>query len=140
MASHMTALPRALALTATLACTGPVIAADTPMSADAFNAYTLGRTLTFFSGGQAYGVERYMGNRQVMWSFLDGKCKEGEWYQDGAFICFVYEDNPTPQCWMFFEEPDGLRAVYQGREAETELYEAGDSDADMLCLGPEVGV
>lgn len=135
----MTALPRVTALLLAIAAQ-PLAAADTPMTGAEFDAYTQGRTLTFFSAGQPYGVERYKPGRRVTWSFLDGQCKEGTWYEDDAFICFVYEDNPAPQCWLFYAEAGGLRALFEGTEGQTELYEANEADDDMLCLGPEVGV
>lgn len=114
--------------------------AASPMNADEFDRYTQGKTLYFYSQGQAYGVERYKKDRRVTWSFLDGECREGEWYPQGRFICFVYEDNPDPQCWTFFREPGGLRALFEDNPQGTELYEASDSDEPMLCMGPEIGV
>jgi hypothetical protein len=118
------------------------LAASGPMSAGEFESYTAGKTLYFGQSGQSYGVEEYLPDRRVRWSFLDGKCKEGYWYDapDKGEICFVYEDNPTPQCWQFFREPGGLRALFSGTTNSTELYEARQDDAPMLCLGPEVGV
>jgi hypothetical protein len=130
----------ALALCTAFALPGAALAVDGPMSGAEFEAYTTGKTLYFYSQGEAYGVEEYRENRRVTWSFLDGRCKEGTWYAEGEQICFVYEDNPGPQCWLFFREPGGLRAVFEGRETGTELYEAGEADEPMLCLGPEVGV
>ena len=127
-------------LAACLAAALPAAAAQSPMTAEEFEDYTTGKTLYFFSQGEAYGVEEYHENRRVRWSFLDGDCKEGAWYPQGEQICFVYEDNPTPQCWTFYRERDGLRALFEGRETGTELYEAGESDEPMMCLGPDVGV
>lgn len=124
-----------LALTATAALT-----AETPLSGPEFEAYTEGRTLYFYNEGAAYGVERYKPGRKVTWSFLDGQCKEGTWYEQGRFICFLYEDNPDPQCWTFFKESGGLRALFEDTETGTELYEAGEADEPMLCYGPDVGV
>lgn len=118
----------------------PVAAAETPMSGAEFEAYTEGRTLYFYNQGQAYGAERYKPGRGVSWSFLDGQCKDGTWYEQGRFICFLYEDNPDPQCWTFYKEPNGLRALFEDSESGTELYEAGDADKPMLCYGPDVGV
>ncbi|SFC98191.1 hypothetical protein [Tropicimonas isoalkanivorans] len=115
-------------------------AAEEPLTAEQFDARTQGRTLYFYSGGAAYGAERYHGNRQVTWTFLDGQCKEGHWYQDGQFICFVYDDLPDPQCWTFFDTGSRLRALFEDREGATELYEAGETEEPLACVGPEVGV
>lgn len=118
----------------------PLYAAQ-PMSAAEFEAYVTGKTLYFGQNGSAYGVEEYLPNRRVRWSFLDGKCKDGEWYgTSDNQICFVYEDNPDPQCWSFFKNTDGLRAVFENDPAATTLYEAQQDDEPMLCYGPDVGV
>ena len=116
----------------------PVLA-DTPMGAAEFDAYTQGKTLYYGTDGQRYGVEEYLPNRRVRWSFLDGKCKDGFWYEDAGLICFVYEDNSVPQCWSFVRTRDGISAVFETGDDATQLYEI-EGDAEMLCLGPEVGV
>ncbi|MGP6088041.1 hypothetical protein [Antarctobacter jejuensis] len=117
----------------------PALAAE-PMSASDFESYVTGKTLYFGLYGNAYGVEEYLPDRQVRWSFLDGKCKDGFWYEDAGQICFVYEDDPAPQCWSFFKEGTGLRAVFENDPASTVLYEATQDDEPMMCLGPDVGV
>lgn len=114
------------------------------MSGADFEAYTEGRTLYFGSNGQDYGAEDYLPDRQVRWSFLDGECKKGFWYEQsgssGPEICFVYEDRPNdPQCWTFERTGGGLRATFRG-ESGTVLYEARRSEEPQLCLGPDVGV
>ncbi len=114
--------------------------ASEPMSASEFERYVDGKTLYFGMSGEAYGVEEYLPDRRVRWSFLDGKCKEGVWYEDNRQICFVYEDNPEPQCWSFFREGSGLRAVFENDPNSTVLYEANQNDEPMLCYGPDVGV
>ena len=119
----------------------PILAtADAPLSADAFDRYTRGKTLYFSADGSRYGAEEYFDQRRVRWTFLDGQCKEGSWYASGKDICFVYEDNPEPQCWQFFLEPDGLSASFSGDSSDTTLYEITGADEEMLCLGPEIGV
>ncbi len=114
--------------------------APAPMSAEAFDAYTKGKTLFYGSGGTAYGVERYLDGRRVIWSFLDGNCKKGIWYEEAGQICFLYEDRLDPQCWTFSYGPGGLIARFEDDPQATELYEAEEIGEQMLCYGPEVGV
>ena len=104
------------------------LAAQSMMSAAEFDAYTRGKT------------ERYLSNRRVEWSFLDGECKSGSWYEDAGKICFTYDENPTPQCWRFREGASGLIAQFENDPTTTELYEAQNSGQDFTCLGPKVGV
>ena len=113
----------------------------TPMTAEEFETHTEGRTLSYAIDGTPYGIEEYLPNRRVRWSFLDGKCKEGYWYEaEGSQICFVYEDSPDPQCWTFFREGSKLRAVFENDPSSTVLYEARQNDEPMMCYGPDVGV
>ena len=128
-----------LALTFLILTTGNLAAQDT-MNAEAFDAYTRGRTLFFGQNGAPYGAEVYLENRRVRWSFLDGECKDGTWYEEAGMICFVYEDNPVPQCWTFRQGTGGLIARFENDPDATELYEADDIGEEMLCLGPRIGV
>ena len=123
-----------------LALGAQIAAAQSPLSGAEFDAYTRGKTLFYGFDGQAYGVERYLSNRRVIWSFLDGNCKEGVWYQREDMICFVYEDRLDPQCWVFTRSGGGLVARPDGAPEAQELYEIEDIDQEMVCLGPEVGV
>lgn len=126
-------------LAALLALATPATA-QTPMSAAEFDAYSVGRTLTYAESGEIYGVEEYLPGRRVRWAYTADECREGFWYEDGADICFVYENNPNPQCWQFFRQPDGLMARFTGAEDGRELYEAQKTDKPLACLGPNVGV
>lgn len=129
-----------LALMLSLLLALPTLAQDL-MTAEEFDAYTRGKTLFYGSNGQAYGAEIYHDNRRVQWSFLDGQCKEGEWYKnDAGLICFVYDDTPDPQCWSFTRGARGLIARFENDPNTTELYEAQDMGEEMICLGPKVGV
>ncbi|MCB1405438.1 MAG: hypothetical protein KDK01_04045 [Rhodobacteraceae bacterium] len=113
-----------------------------PMSAEAFDAYTLGRTLSYSVQGTAYGVEQYLPDRRVRWTFIGDQCQDGVWYERNGNICFLYDNAPTnEQCWTFYQTDTGLRAVFQGPDgASTELYEVEQSTAPMACMGPGVGV
>ena len=114
--------------------------AETPMTAEAFQTYTEGKTLYYGRGGDYYGVERYKPGHRVTWSFLDGRCLEGEWYQaQNGQICFVYEDDATPHCWTFFQGAQGLVARFGDDPEAIPLYEATERDDPMQCMGPDVG-
>jgi len=115
--------------------------AETPMTAQEFEDYTTGRTLTFSFMGVPYGVEQYLPGRRVLWSFIDEECQDGIWYEEAGNICFLYDHAPgDPQCWTFFRHDDGLRAIFAGEGSTTELYEVERSRRPLICEGPEVGV
>lgn len=114
--------------------------AQSLMSAAEFDTYTRGKTFYYGAAGAPYGAEEYLEDRRVRWSFLDGKCQEGHWYEDGGLICFLYDNQPDPQCWSFVRSPAGLIARFENDPAQTELYEVEKSDEPLMCLGPDVGV
>lgn len=128
------------ALFALALCTSLPAQADTALDAQAFEQLTLGRTFTYAENGTAYGAEEYLPGRRVRWSFLDGQCKAGFWWEEAGQICFAYEDNPEPQCWRFFMGEAGLVAHYTSSDDAAPLYEVGQSSDPLLCLGPETGV
>lgn len=119
----------------------PAMAQQT-MSAQDFEAYTTGRTLTYNSQGTAYGVEQYLPNRRVRWAFVGNECQDGVWYERNGNICFLYEYAPTDeQCWTFQRTENGMTGVFQGPDGPgTELYEVQQSEAPLGCAGPGVGV
>jgi len=113
----------------------------TPLSANEFEAFTTGKTLTYATEGNApYGAEEYLPGRQVRWAFSGDTCKEGRWFNEGTLICFVYEDDPEPQCWTFYLTDRGLRAQFEGREETAPLYSVAESAEPLFCPGPQIGV
>ncbi|MCF3593656.1 hypothetical protein LZG00_06560 [Rhodobacteraceae bacterium LMO-12] len=114
--------------------------AQSALDADAFEALTDGKTFYFSSGGEPYGAEEYLEDRRVRWSFLDGQCLEGRWWQEGSLICFVYEDDPRQHCWTFQMDGGGLRAQFADDSGGRVLYELRQSTKPLHCLGPKVGV
>ena len=122
-------------------CTALPAFAEPLMSAAEFDAYTRGKTLYYGNGATPYGAEIYLPNRRVRWSFLDGECRDGEWYEADGLICFIYEDRrDDPQCWSFQQGTAGLIARFENNPAVTPLYEASESTEALLCLGPKIGV
>lgn len=112
-----------------------------PLTAEEFDAYATGKTLTYGQGGAVYGTEQYLPGRQVRWAFREDACQKGEWYPSGSEICFVYEqDTGGPQCWTFFQTEGGLRARFAGDAAGAELSEVAQSSEPLNCPGPDVGV
>ena len=79
-------------------------------------------------------------NRRVRWSFLDGECLDGQWYEAGDLICFVYDEMPDPQCWSFFRRGGGIVARFENGSDGLELYQTREARGPLMCLGPEVGV
>jgi len=118
------------------------LAAETPLNGQAFDALVTGKTLTFSAGQAPYGVEYYAPNQRVIWSFVNGDCVNGVWYEKpsdtGPQICFEYENNDVPQCWQIFEDEVGLRAQFMTRDgdapAPTVLYQAKESEP-LICAG-----
>ncbi len=137
----MTRLLPALALTLTAFLAAAAALADDRMTAEEFEDYTTGQTLTFSFHGVPYGVEQYLPGRRVIWAFMGDSCQEGSWYEADGNICFVYDHAPVePQCWSFWRTEDGLRALFAGEGSTTELYEVQRSRTPLICEGPDVGV
>lgn len=114
--------------------------AEEVLTPEEFDAYTRGQTFVYASRGTPYGAEEYLDNRRVRWSFLNGRCLEGEWYEDGDLICFVYDQEPHPQCWSFRQGSSGLIAQFANDPMQDELYEVERSTKPLSCPGPDVGV
>lgn len=114
-------------------------AAAEPMSGAVFDALTRGRTVVYSIGGEFHGMERHLGDRRVEWAFSDGECFAGWWYEDGANICFVYENLDGPQCWLIEDAPGGFLATFVEDGVAGATYDARLSDAPMTCSGPMIG-
>ena len=116
-------------------------AAQTPMSAEEFETYVTGRTLTFGFEGRPYGIEEFRPGRRTTWAFMGEECREGRWFERDEQICFVYDNAPgVEHCWIFWRGENGLNARFMGEENGTELYEVQRADRPLICPGPEVGV
>lgn len=114
--------------------------AQTQLTGAEFDAYTVGKTLSYTSEGQPYGVEQYLSNRRVRWAFIDDTCRIGHWYEDAGHICFVYEHDATPQCWTFHLTDGKLAARFISDPPQTELTELNQTTEPLACTGPDVGV
>ncbi len=115
-----------------------------PLTANQFESYAVGKTLTYAQDGQVWGQEQYLPDHQVIWAFTGQPCEMGHWMEvhsaDGApKICFVYEGATDPNCWLFYLGATGLSAVFLG-EGGPALAEVDQTNQPMQCPGPRVGV
>jgi len=84
-----------LALLVSLAALPAPAQTDSPsMTAEEFDAYTLGRTLSYSLQGTPYGIEEYLPDRRVRWAFVGQECQTGVWYERNGNICFLYDNAP----------------------------------------------
>ena len=121
-----------------LALIAAPVFADTPLSGDAFEDLVEGKTLTFSNGFAPYGIEYYAPNRRVIWSFVDGNCITGDWYEEasdiGPTICFLYENDDDPKCWQVYDVDGQIRADLVNGSGTTILFEAQESEP-LICGG-----
>lgn len=110
-----------------------------PLTAQQFETYATGKTLTYAYQGQIFGTEQYLPNRKVRWAFSQKECQNGFWYEKAGSICFVYDGNPDVQCWHFWQGADGLRAEFDEDPAGTALSEVQQTTKPLICAGPDVG-
>ena len=128
----------ALALMPTLASAADPL--GPPLNAEQFDQRTVGRTITYSVFGQPYGSEQYKPGHKVIWAFTESECKEGDWYQDGQYICFDYGEYAPLQCWTFYDTAQGLLAQFKGDPSQEPLVSLSESQDPLVCQGPDVGV
>ena len=115
-----------------------------PLTAAEFEAYAVGKTLTYGGAGAVWGQEEYLPGHQVIWAFTDQPCQYGTWTEalsadNAPMICFIYDDSEDQNCWQFYHVKTGLVALFVG-EGNTALTEVDQTSAPMQCPGPKVGV
>lgn len=115
-------------------CLAAPATAEDRMTGPEFDAYVTGRTITFRTEmNPAYGVERYLPGRRVMWSTFEGVCRYGVWFESKGDICFRYEGDPEHKCWTMFDDPDGLRGIYTTRPFSTIIFEVLGREDPLIC-------
>lgn len=114
--------------------------AQTPMTAEEFDAYATGKTLDYYEGGEVFGREVYLPGRKVRWAFTADECKLGRWFPQDDQICFLYEGDPEPKCWRIWPDGDGLAASYATDTPDIPPRDVRQTDEPLACPGPDVGV
>ena len=105
-----------------------------------FEALATGKTLTYAVGGEVYGIEQYLPGRRVIWAYRGQECVDGYWYEQGGQVCFIYDNQPTPQCWTYQRDGAGLRARFSGDPEGAEPAVVQESTDPLICAGPDLGV
>ena len=117
-------------------------AADRRLSISEFEELVNGRTLYFDRGGQRFGTEQYFDDKRVIWSFENGTCQFGIWFDnaDGQ-ICFIYENQPGSICWDFVQQSDGSYAARsEGSPLSDQLVVRGRDQEPIQCPLPDLGI
>lgn len=117
-------------------------AAERVVSADEFSEMVTGRTFHFDRYGEPFGSEQYFEDKRVIWAFEGGQCQRGIWFENRAGeICFVYDEDPRPQCWSFLEMQSGaLHARSVGSPPSEDLVTRDISREPLDCPLPDLGV
>jgi len=130
-----------LRLAFALAVLGAPAPAGELVTAEAFEAMSAGRTLHFSRDGAPFGAEQFFAGRRSLWRFSDGACEAGRWWAEHERICFAYDSDPAPICWLF--RHDGPRFVAElvddGAEGGLTLELDRIAAEPLPCPGPGVG-
>lgn len=123
-----------------LACLAAPALAETPMSADEFDAFATGKTLNFANETGIFGTEDYLPGRRVRWAATGDVCKLGQWFPAGDAICFTYEGQPDHHCWTIWREGDHLAARNLLDGPDRQPRQITLAETPVSCTGPQVGV
>jgi len=129
-------------LTLALALLAAPAWAERVVTPDEFAAMVTGKTLDFDRFGEPFGAEQYFDDKRVIWAFEGGQCQRGIWFANTKNeICFVYDENPEPQCWEFIEMPGGaFHARSVGSDPSADLVTSSVGTEPLDCPLPDLGV
>lgn len=107
-----------------------------PLSAEAFDALTRGKTMdTFDAETGLYGVETFLSGHRSIWRDSE-RCIAGTWAQVGEQICFTYEDKPqTPVCWRYEDRGDAIFGWFEGNRDTVPILLRPSGDGPVGCEG-----
>jgi hypothetical protein len=114
--------------------------AEPPITAEAFDALSTGKRMTWSVFGLTYGIEEYLPGRRVRWSRTDDTCQMGKWYPKDGAICFVYDGYPEEHCWTMTGAASPLTAFDADTPSNTAPVDISETEEPLTCLGPDVGV
>ncbi|MEX0970616.1 MAG: hypothetical protein WD046_09260 [Paracoccaceae bacterium] len=125
---------------------GGVAQAQTAILPEEFGAAAIGKTYWFSENGIHYGAEQYFDDQTVIWQDRNGNCLRGSWYANGPQMCFIYDNDPAPDCWTMWETDDGRVLIESTRIpddpaiAPLVLELIRRTPLPIACTGPLLGV
>lgn len=120
------------ALLASFLLAAPALA-EPPMTADEFEAFATGRTLTYQRPGHVFGTEEYLPGRKVRWQEAGKGCSGGTWFARDSAICFAYTGFPRPACWVFVQTGDRVVAHSLDDAPGEQPFQVTASDTPLDC-------
>lgn len=126
-----------LALLLALFSAAPAVA-ETAMTADEFEAFATGNTLTYQGPDGVFGTEEYLPGRKVRWSDGSPGCRSGLWYPKDGNICFYYRGTAEPACWTLLRTGGKVTADIADEPGDR-LYEVMISKEALPCNGLQAG-
>jgi hypothetical protein len=116
-------------------------AADEVLDGTAFRELAEGWTLHFELDGRLFGSEQYLPGDRTIWRPGTEGCERGVWWEQSGAICFAYEGQPAPQCWIMTRRNGDIFArTVEDIDGTGEIRMSGRDRAPLACQGPAVGV
>ena len=126
-------------IVALLLAAAPALA-QTPLTAEEFEAFSIGKTLDYATHGQLYGSEMHLPGRKTRDADTGEACHDGIWFPRGEAICFVYDGDPVQHCWTFWREDGEVMARPANSAPDAAPSVVTIAKTPLVCPGPEVGV
>ncbi len=123
-----------------LTALGQAAGAQTLMTPDEFDAWSVGKTLDYSLGGVIYGSEAYFPDRRVRDADTGGPCLDGTWYADGDAVCFVYPARDGTHCWTYWRDGSAVFARPTSAVPADPAQQVTQAQSPLACPGLDVGV
>ena len=107
--------------------------ASPPLTAEEFDSYVTGQTITYHQQDTLFGIEEYLPGRKVRWQEAGKGCSGGTWFARDSAICFAYTGFPRPACWVFVQTGDRVVAHSLDDAPGEQPFQVTASDTPLDC-------
>ena len=111
---------------------------ETVVPPDEFEEIVTGKVLEYNVTGSSrlVGFEAYLPGRKVVFRYRSGSCIGGEWYPENDKVCFVYDDEPTPNCISYVRRGRTLAAHDPRADGTTDHFDIKvHKGTELECAG-----